>query len=238
MCHQIGCCGYPPSTACTTLRRKANSHHRARITISINTEPETGDQIAEGATSDQDLVTLDLDLSLTLADLKSLVEIETKSPASLQEYFLDGQALRDNTKTLEQLNIKDGEMLAMMVSRAPQQRQRPGGRRTTQQPGPEDESRIEQIRQQILSSPEHMSALIRQAPDLTEVVNDPVAFRQKWMERISNENRLQQERENQIRLLNEDPFNEEAQRKIADIIRRENIEKNLQYAYENNPAGM
>jgi DNA damage-inducible protein 1 len=183
------------------------------------------------------LVTLDLDLSLTLADLKSLVEIETSFPVATQEYFLDGQALRDDAKTLEQLNIKDGEMLALMVSRPQQQRQRQAGRRTTQQPGPDDENRIEQIRQQILSSPEHMSTILRQAPDLAEAVNNPATFRQKWMDRIANENRLHQERENQIRLLNDDPFNAEAQRKIADIIRRENIEKNLQYAYENNPAG-
>jgi DNA damage-inducible protein 1 len=202
---------------------------RARITISIN---------AEGGPDDQDLVTLDLDLSLTLADLKSLVEIETKFPAASQEYFLYGQPLRDNTKTLEQLNIKDGEMLAMMVSRGPQQRQRQGGRRSAQQQSQQDDAaHIEDTRQRILTSPEHMSSLIQQAPDLAEAINDETRFREKWMERMSNEQRLRREHDNEIRLLNEDPFNADAQRRIADIIRRENIEKNLQYAYENNPAG-
>jgi DNA damage-inducible protein 1 len=128
-------------------------------------------------------------------------------------------------------------MLAMMVSRGPQQHQRQGGRRSAQQPRQHDAAHIEGIRQQILNNPEHMSSLIQQAPDLAEAVNDEARFREKWMDRMSNEQRLREEHENEIRRLNEDPFNANAQQKIADIIRRENIEKNLQYAYENNPAG-
>jgi DNA damage-inducible protein 1 len=176
-----------------------------------------------------------------LVDLKSLVANETNHPATSQEYFLDGQALRDETKTLEQLNIKDGEMLGMMVSRNPSQRQqRPAAttaRPAGQQRQPQDPAHIEQVRQQILSSPQHMSGLIGSAPDLAAVIDDPVQFRNKWVERISEEQRRQQQHDDEIRSLNNDPFDADAQRRIAEIIRRENIEKNLQYAYENNPAG-
>jgi DNA damage-inducible protein 1 len=54
---------------------------------------------------------------------------------------------------------------------------------------------------------------------------------------LAQRDQQQRERENQIRLLNEDPFNAEAQKKIEEIIRLEKIQENLQYAYENNPAG-
>ena len=201
---------------------------RTRITISIN---------ADGGSIDQDLVTLELDLSLKLADFKNLVEQETKFPASTQEYYLDGEALRDDSKTLEELNVKDGEMLAMVITRSPQPRQRQAGQRRTQQSSPADPARIEAIRQELLASPDQMAAIIQRAPDLAEVVNDSTQFRQKWMDRIANENRLQRERENEIARLNEDPFNEESQRIIAERIRTENIERNLQYAYENSPEG-
>ena len=50
---------------------------------------------------------------------------------------------------------------------------------------------------------------------------------------------LKTEREYQkpIALLNEDPFNTEAQRKIEEILRQDRITENLQNAFENNPSG-
>lgn len=45
------------------------------------------------------------------------------------------------------------------------------------------------------------------------------------------------ERERQMELLDRDPFNIEAQQKIEEIIRQENVMKNLEYAHEHNPEG-
>jgi DNA damage-inducible protein 1 len=41
----------------------------------------------------------------------------------------------------------------------------------------------------------------------------------------------------QMRLLNEDPFNIDAQRKIEEMIRQQSVQDNLQHAYEHNPEG-
>lgn len=232
----LSTCAYHPrrcngAEVCARCSASTNVSSRVRITISIN-----------GAAIEQDLVTLDLDLSLTLADLKSLVEVDTNVQAAKQDYFLDGQALKDNTKSLQDLGIKDGEMLFMVVnggqnaSSSSQQLRQPA-RRTRQQPASDDPARIESIRQQLLNNPTQMTSLIDTAPDLAQVIDNPTQFREAWLARIANDTRERQNHENEIRRLNEDPFNADSQKRIADMIRRENIEKNLQYALENNPAG-
>jgi hypothetical protein len=72
---------------------------------------------------------------------------------------------------------------------------------------------------------------------MAAVIDDPERFKATWLAMIDERDQQQRERENQIRLLNEDPFNADAQKKIEEIIRQEKIQENLQYAYENNPAG-
>ena len=170
-----------------------------------------------------------------MGDLKGMVEAEAKFPANTQSFFFNGQALRNDTQTLEDAGIKDGEMLAMMVNRE----------RPTRPPRPVAQSEeattpaaIERIRNEIASSPQNLSRLIQQQPDLAAVINNPVQFRNLWQQLLNDRDRLQQERQNQLAMLNEDPFNPEAQKKIEDMIRREKIEANLQYAYENNPEGV
>ncbi|KIW05829.1 uncharacterized protein PV09_03035 [Verruconis gallopava] len=212
-----------------------------RITISIN---------ASGEPNDQDLLTLDLPPGLTIADLKGMIEAETKFPANIQTLFFNGQALRSDTQTLEQADIKDGEMLAVMVRRPDTTGNgRFGGgsargtynggagqaRRPVAPPEADTPARIEQLRQDILANPPQLAGLIEQSPQLAEAVHDSNRFLQVWMRMLEERNRLQREREEEMKMLNEDPFNVDAQKKIAEMIRREKIEANLQYAIENNP---
>jgi DNA damage-inducible protein 1 len=231
--HQFCTTGFTqPKLACSRIwtdMTNMPTATRARITISIN---------AEGAESDQELITLDVPLSMTLGDFKAMIESETKIPAVSQNIFLNGEQLRDNNQTLEAASINDGEMLAVIVSGAPPRQD--GGSASQsrgQQSGPPDAIRIEQVRRQLISNPEQLGALVQQNPDLAAAINDPAQFRRLWetMQQITLDER--QQRQNEIRLLNEDPFNVDNQKRIQEIIRREQIEQNLQYAYENNPAG-
>jgi DNA damage-inducible protein 1 len=121
-----------------------------------------------------------------------------------------------------------------------QSRQQPAAAQRA--PAPSSQSRddpqnIENIRQQILTNPRHAESLRSSAPDLADVINDPERFRVMWLERVTRETQAQRAHEDEMRQLNADPFNADSQKRIADMIRRENIERNLQYAYENNPAG-
>lgn len=209
-------------------------YDRPRITISIN---------ASGEPNDQELLTLDLPPGLTIADLKGMIEAETKFPTNIQTLFFNGQALRTETQTLEQANINDGEMLAVMVRRptannASQSSAESRRQREVDRPEADTPDRIEEVRQQILGNPTQLNQLISGQPQLASVVNDKDRFKDMWMSMMDQRDRAQREREEETQMLNEDPFNVDAQKKIEEMIRREKIEANLQYAYENNPEGI
>lgn len=175
------------------------------------------------------------------------MEAETKFTPNSQHFFLNGQKITNDAQTLEDAGIKDGEMLAMLMSSAipstassssqqPQRQQgaRSGGGRRRGAPSHEE---IETTRLHILGDPRSQSALIEQKPELAQVINDPVRFREAWMALYMEDEARERERQQQIALLNEDPFNEEAQRKIEEMIRQERVIENLQHAYENSPEG-
>lgn len=209
--------------------------HRPRLAISI---------IAPNHEADQELLTLDLPPGLTIADLKGFVNAETNIAAASQQFFHNNQALQDDNKTLEEVGIRDGDMIAMLM-RQPQQQNNMGSqpRRQQQQQGqqrrggatgPQD---IENTRQNILANPGAMQKIRDDRPALADAIHDPDRFREVWQQMIQDDEDRERDRQEQMRLLNEDPFNIEAQQKIEEMIRQESVQENLQFAYEHNPEG-
>ncbi|KAF2271458.1 uncharacterized protein EI97DRAFT_268992 [Westerdykella ornata] len=205
-----------------------------RVTISISGPNRD-------AENHQDLLTLDLPPGLTVKDLKAFVEAETTFPVDTQRFFLNGQALGNDAHTLEDAGIKDGEMLALLIRRPPQgpSRETPnqigGGSNSTSTANPVGRPDPEAIRQSILSNPGAQAALRHQSPELFAALNDRDRWRNQYLEMARLEQERDRERDVQYALLNEDPFNPEAQQKIEDLIRRDRIAENLQHAYEHNP---
>ena len=143
-----------------------------------------------------------------------MIEAETKFPTTIQTLFFNGQALRAEDQTLEQADIKDGEMLAVMVRRPENQNNREGGSsgagarsggqgRRTIPPEADTPDRIEGLRQEILNNPAQLSGLIEQSPDLADAIHDQTRFYQTWMRMINERNRMQREREDEMKMLNE-----------------------------------
>lgn len=184
---------------------------------------------------------------MTVADLKGFIEAESKVPVNSQDLFFNGQRVDNNAQSLDEAGITDGEMVALLVNRgaaagpasaaaqpqAQTQRQQ-GGRGRRGQPS---DAEIETTRLHILGDPRSLAALREQKPDLAAAINDPARFRQAWADLYMQNEQMEQERQRQIALLNEDPFNIEAQQKIEEMIRQERVIENLQHAYEHNPEG-
>lgn len=98
-----------------------------------------------------------------------------------------------------------------------------------QQPSQENP---ETIRLMFLSDPHQLALLKERNPRLAEVINNADQFRKVLAEQ--RQERQEQERQ-RIRLLAADPFDLEAQRKIEEEIRMENVNQNMHTAMEYNP---
>lgn len=131
-------------------------------------------------------------------------------------------------------------MLAMLMRQPQQQQNNMGSQRRQpqqqQQRGPNGPE-IETTRLSILGNPDAMAQVRQQRPALAEAINDSNRFREVWMEMVREEQDRERERMEQMRLLNEDPFNIEAQQKIEEMIRQQSVQENLQFAYEHSPEG-
>ena len=135
-------------------------------------------------------------------------------------------------------------MLALLVrssqgssggpSRPAQATQARGTAQTGRRQGGQDP---ELLRLQALGDPRVLQQIRSVNPELASVVQDPARFRQvlQNMERTTQEQEAQKHRE--MALLNEDPFNVEAQAKIEELIRQERVMENLQDAMDYTPEG-
>lgn len=172
---------------------------------------------------------------MTLETLRNSIQAETSHHPSTQHLYHNGNLITDNTKTLAQLNVTDGDMLALHVRET---------QRTTAVPEPQQgrpaappQQDPEFLRLQFLANPALRAEVERTAPDLAAAINDPQRWAQLFRERYDREQRERAERHRIIQQLNEDPFNPEAQARIEEIIRQERVTENLQTAMEHNPEG-
>lgn len=133
-------------------------------------------------------------------------------------------------------------MIAMLMRQPQQQNNMGSQRRQPQQQqrrtgAPNSPEEIETARLSLLGNPGAITQMRQQRPALAEAINDSNRFREVWLEMIREDEDRERERMEQMRLLNEDPFNVEAQRKIEEMIRQESVQENLQFAYEHSPEG-
>ncbi|POS83897.1 hypothetical protein EPUL_003603 [Erysiphe pulchra] len=193
-----------------------------------------------GTNIDSDLISLEISPSTTVGTLKSSVHGEAKIPEALQNLYHNGQLLNNESKTMQELHIGDGELLAIHVrdmtsgqeeSRRAQHSLHHQSSSSRRQDFPDPET----IRLHLLGNPAARAQALEHSPELANVLDNPERFL-SMMRQINAQERLKQNRrQEQIDKLNADPFDQEAQAKIEEIIREERVQENLQNALEYNP---
>lgn len=167
-----------------------------------------------------------------MADLKTLIQNTTNTSQATWQLSLRGELLNDDKKTLRDLTLQYDESVVIKplgtASTAPT---------TNTQQSAAGMDRMEMMRTSLLTDPRALQSIRSQNPELAEAVNDPQRFR-TIAESIERTHRQREsERLEQYRLLEEDPFNIEAQQKIEEIIRQEAVMQNMQHAMEYTPEG-
>lgn len=179
---------------------------------------------------------------MTLSTLRESIQAEAKVAPDAQQIYHNGRVVSEDDKTMEQLQIKDGDMLAVLVreKRPNPASQSQAARPAPPQPQPQGQTGAndpELIRLQVLGDPSLRQQLQRQHPELAAAVEDPARFASILRDSQDRERRERLERQRQIEQLNDDPFNIDNQRKIEEMIRQERVMENLQNAMEHNPEG-
>jgi DNA damage-inducible protein 1 len=178
---------------------------------------------------------------MTFNDIKALVHGDTNIPPASQHFYYNTRVITDNSQTLEQLNIQEGDMLGMAVQdpselarrrTQPESPNQPSSRPTQRQrDGPDPE----ELRLHMLGDQRVLDQVRRNDPELAAAVNNKDEFHSIWGRKQRNLAQTQAEKEAELALLNADPFNLEAQAKIEEMIRKERVAENVQKALEFNP---
>uniref|UniRef100_A0A0D6R3V1 DNA damage-inducible protein 1 n=1 Tax=Araucaria cunninghamii TaxID=56994 RepID=A0A0D6R3V1_ARACU len=181
-------------------------------------------------TADERIISLDVDPQELVENVKALLEVETQIPLHQQQLLYHGRETR-NTECLSALGVVDGDLL-MMVSNntrtvANDLGLTPDGSavngRALMQHLRNDSNLMSQLRQR---DPEFAHAITADNLDAFQNI-----LRQHHQEKLQ----LERQQQEQIALLNADPFDVEAQRKIEEMIREKNIHENWETALEHNP---
>ncbi|KAG9325958.1 hypothetical protein KVV02_005802 [Mortierella alpina] len=200
-------------------------------------------------TDQGELHTIEVDSQMELENIKALLEADCNIPAEEQVLFHNEVELEDAKSTLEGNNVAQDDILTLR-RRVKKQRTTNiaaigSGARTGGGPsvhpgqisqGGGDPHNAEQIRQHLISNPAMLRQLQETQPELAEAAqNNPNRFHEMIRELDVQRRSAETARRQEINQLNADPFDMEAQRRIEEAIRLENVAANMEAAMEYNP---
>ncbi|XP_030144984.4 protein DDI1 homolog 2 isoform X1 [Taeniopygia guttata] len=208
---------------------------------------------------------LQVDADFELQNFRALCELESGIPAAESQIVYAERPLTDNNRSLASYGLKDGDVVILRQKETVEPRPSmrfpglpridfssiavPGTSAQQQPPAPAQRPRLSPpdapafpqgldnpalLREMLLANPHELSLLKERNPPLAEALlsGDLEKFTRVLLEQQQDRARREQER---IRLYSADPFDLEAQAKIEEDIRQQNIEENMTIAMEEAP---
>lgn len=194
--------------------------------------------------------TLEVSSDMEVENLKALCEVESGIDSKQMVLMFDGKPLLEDKKDLKSYHIKDGDILLIQKIMGAEGRlmqstsQASGGPvlpdfssiaiptqlQSNQRPNGSNSSEAQHIRDTLLSNPEQIALLKLNNPRLAEALEQGlIQFTQVLEEQQKAKTDAERRR---IRMLLADPFDSEAQTMIAEEIRQQQIDSNMETAME------
>ncbi|KAF9584451.1 DNA damage-inducible protein 1 [Lunasporangiospora selenospora] len=197
-------------------------------------------------TESGDIHTIEVDSQMELENIKALLEADCNIPADEQILLHNEVELSDPKSTLEGNKVVQDDILTLYrrvknprttnIAAVPSSTGGPSVRPGQLQSGGGDPHNAEQIRQHLLSNPAMLQQLRANQPELAAAAeSDPNRFHELIRELDVQRQQAESARSREIARLNADPFDIEAQSRIEEAIRLENVAANLEAAMEFNP---
>ena len=183
------------------------------------------------------VLSVDVSSDMTLGDLKAYIEAESSVPVAQQILIYKTSLMANDSLPLSNWNIAENDLLVLAVQPSQNTASESGsGLSGTNSSGTDRlYADVERVRTQMLDDQVLRQGVQQTYPQLIEVINDPLRFREVMIEierkRVQEENARQQE----LKRLQDDPYNEESQQKILELIQQDAVMENLNAALEHNP---
>ncbi|KAK4469134.1 hypothetical protein MN116_006717 [Schistosoma mekongi] len=184
---------------------------------------------------------LEVSNNTLISDLKMLIEIESGISGVDFELSKEGMVLYVHPSTnIEKAGIKDDDLLfAIPIPKSNTSAPNSGGSsrsidfKSIKVPGSSGFGMLETIRKSLLSGAARQMAVLRERnPELAAVINDPVAFKRVFE---SQQTSARLHREELERLMSADALNPAVQERIAELIKQNNIDMQMESALEYYP---
>ncbi|XP_033115203.1 protein DDI1 homolog 2-like isoform X2 [Anneissia japonica] len=204
-------------------------------------------------------IQLDVSPDIELENFKALCEIETGVNSQEIRLIHAGKVLEDNNKTLEQYGVKDSDMILLQpLGESATRQQRGAPAQSTgigidfsriSVPGASNQLRTPQprvsqprvasptpavLRDSLLANPDQVALLKQRNPRLADALLS--GSLDQFTTELERQRREQSERDREhIRMATADPMDPSAQEKIAETIKQNNIDANMEVAMEHAP---
>jgi len=186
---------------------------------------------------------LEVSEDMDLASFKALCEVETSIPSQQINIYFEGKELNDDTAPLNSFKIKDGEVLLIKDKNAgslpnidfsniivPNSQASNSTNSYVNAGG----MRLDPValRNDYLRDPSALAVLRHNNPSMAAALEKS---QEAFTAYVNEQQRLKMEEQEKLKRLLANPFDEDAQRLIAEEIRKQNVEKNMEIAMEYHP---
>eukprot|EP00124_Ichthyophonus_hoferi_P002354 Ihof_evm8s156 gene=Ihof_evmTU8s156 len=190
-------------------------------------------------TNNGQIYPLELDGELDIGTVKIILEAEAGMPIDQITLWAKGEELTDDSKTLDGCKVVENDVL--YLTRKGTGRPEIGlGSIWTPGQQPRRPTPLEEAQQfinELKIDPYQMSTITQNFPELAAAARENDAQKVADLIKTMNDNKraADDERRELYRRVAADPFDVEAQKKIEEIIRQENVSNNMMQAMEHNP---